>query len=43
MLGARIWVIWVQIQNIFKKKLTICYIEFAEKSQKIGTIAIWYK
>ena len=35
---ARIWVIWVQIQIFF----TIFHIEFAEKSQKIRTVALWY-
>ena len=41
---ARIWVIWVQIQ-IFSKIFffTIFHIEFAEKSQKIRTVALWYK
>ena len=36
--------IWVQIQ-IFSKKFffTIFHIEFAEKSQKIRTVALWYK
>ena len=33
---ARIWVFWVQIFTIF-------HIEFAEKSQKIRTVALWYK
>ena len=32
---ARIWVIWVLF--------TIFHIEFAEKSQKIRTVALWYK
>ena len=26
-----------------KKKFTIFHIEFAEKSQKIRTVAVWYK
>ena len=37
--------IWVQIQIFSKKKkiFTIFHIEFAEKSQKIRTVALWYK